>query len=69
MTTIELYNKDVLGADMKTLRKKVERQRIALEKIESWLVCAGITSADDMAQSFELMLDITQKALTQTNNE
>lgn len=35
----------------------------ALEEINSWLVCAGIASAEDMAQSFPHMLQVTEDAI------
>ncbi len=35
----------------------------ALDEIEGWLVCAAISSPQDMAQSFPKMLDLVQSAL------
>ena len=35
----------------------------ALKKLDSWLVCAGITTAEDMAQSFPLMQETVSVAL------
>jgi hypothetical protein len=37
--------------------------RKALDELESWLVCAGITTADDMAKSFPHMLALVQSTL------
>jgi len=58
-----------LRDEVVTLREKVERQMAALNKIEGWLVCAGVTTADDMAKSFESMLNITLEALAQIESK
>lgn len=41
----------------------------ALKKLDSWLVCAGITTAEDMAQSFEQMQKIVSVALAEAGIE
>ena len=37
--------------------------RIALDEVYSWLCCAAIASNDDMAQGFEPMQRVCEKAL------
>ena len=46
-------------------RLRAERDELAkaLDTIHSWLVCAAIASAEDMAQSFEAMEQIAAAAL------
>jgi len=52
-----------LKAENAALEKRVAELEKALNKIHSWLVCAGITTAEDMAQSFEDMEMTAYKAL------
>lgn len=64
------YNVYIMTDGIHELRKRfkgkleTEKQlREALHKIGSWRVCAGITTPEDMAQSFEPMLELVQKSL------
>jgi hypothetical protein len=41
----------------------------ALKKLEAWLVCYGIATPEDMAQSFPEMLAIVQAAISQSEEK
>ena len=42
----------------------LKRCKEALNKLDSWLVCASITTPEDMAQSFETMQKMTSALLS-----
>ena len=45
-------------------KDELDKLRDALDKIHSWLVCASISTPEDMAQSFVEMEKIVREALS-----
>lgn len=43
--------------------QEADRTQAVLNEVNNWLVCHPITSPDDMAQSFEYMQSLVEKAL------
>jgi len=62
LSELQSQNRE-LKAENAALEKRLAELEKALNKIHSWLVCAGITTAEDMAQSFEDMEMTAYKAL------
>ena len=62
----EVYSTHVKSLeDALSSAKKRERELVeALQEIESWIVCFPIASADDMAQNFPRISEITTTALS-----
>jgi hypothetical protein len=58
----------VLNAERNALLALVAEKDEALSDINSWLLCAGIASIEDMAQSFMPMQSLAQQALSLTPN-
>lgn len=48
-------------------RQEIKRLRAIIEEVNSWAVCAGIASPEDMAQNFPRIIEITDlgKELTE----
>lgn len=58
------------AAEIKAMREANRAMGDALAEIHAWLVCASITTAEDMAQNFSHMTDVAGKALrTLTESE
>lgn len=59
----------ILQFQVSVLKKQRDELLAALNEIANWLVCGGIASAEDMAQSFPTMLQITESAIARVKGE
>lgn len=62
MEGIVMMHRETIGKGINP--ESVEKMKEALGKISNWLVCAAITTPEDMAESFGEMLQTSEEALT-----
>lgn len=55
--------------EVEHLKAENERLRKALNEIDNWLVCYGITTPEDLYQSFPYMHELARQALKEADDD